>query len=478
MHITRRSFLKTSLLGALSMGVPTLLKPYTAAGAAGTVREFNFSASRSLVDLGSGSDFWAWTYNGQLPGPEIRVKEGEIIRVILKNFLPEETTIHWHGIPLPNPMDGVPGITQKGVAPGETFIYEFEAKPAGTFFYHSHAGYQLDQGLYGALIIEPAVETRSYDREYTLLLEDWVMKDEGGTADTPRRASSMGMMGGRRGGQRSIQPAGSPLLEPVYDDHAVNGKVYSAMEPLKVKKGDKVKLRLINSSSATMYTLSLAGHPLTITHSDGNPIKPIETDIIRIGMGERYDVEFIADNPGNWLLAALEQGNGESRLRIPIKYDGIQAGAPVLPQFRRNMRFASYWDMEAFSPEQTSIPAKAQRSFSQTLSGGMMGSPYWTINGRVYPDTDSLIIRKGDLVRISYMNQSMMPHPMHLHGHFYKVVNPNLPSNRWIMKDTVIVNHMERIDIEFLADNPGKWFHHCHNLYHMMAGMTNVVIVK
>ena len=107
-----------------------------------------------------------------------------------------------------------------------------------------------------------------------------------------------------------------------------------------------------------------------------------------------------------------------------------------------------------------------------------MGSPYWTINGRVYPDTDSLIIRKGDLVRISYMNQSMMPHPMHLHGHFYKVVNPNLPSNRWIMKDTVIVNHMERIDIEFLADNPGKWFHHCHNLYHMMAGMTNVVIVK
>jgi FtsP/CotA-like multicopper oxidase with cupredoxin domain len=358
------------------------------------------------------------------------------------------------------------------VNPGETFVYEFEAKPAGSFFYHSHATYQLDQGLYGPLIIEPSVSDTSYDREYTLMLEDWVMRDGGGVART-RRRPAMGGMHGMMNRSQNFSSEGEPLLEPMYDGYAVNGKIYPAVDPVRVKKGDTVKLRLINSSSATTYYLRLAGHTLTITHTDGNPIRPIETDIVRIGMGERYDVMFVADNPGHWLLAAAEQGFGEGELRVPVIYAGVQQQKAAAPAFRSGMRMFTYRDFEAANPSNYRTAGNA-RFYEQILSGGMH-SPFWTINGRIYPDTENLIVRKGERVRLGYGNHSMMPHPMHLHGHFFRIVNPELPRERWVLKDTIVVGHMERIEVEFEADNPGKWFHHCHNLYHMAAGMANVI---
>ena len=476
MDIGRRSFIKTTAGAALALGFPFGLISSALAKTGGTVREFHFSASKAKINLGEGPDFWAWTYNGRIPGPEIRVKEGDIIRVYLKNLLPQETTIHWHGLPVPNDMDGVPRVTQKGVQPGQSFVYEFEARPAGTYLYHSHAGYQLDQGLYGPLIIEESSPPTSYDREYTLMLEDWVTKDGGGVADTRRRPpGGMGMMGRGMMGRGAIQTsAGEPLLEPMYNAYAVNGKVFDAQEPLEVIKGERVKLRLINPSSSTIYDLRLAGHSLTITHADGNPVVPVQTDILRIGMGERYDVEFRADNPGFWALAAREAGYGEGMLAVPIRYKGVGGGEPVSPRFFREARFASYWDLRSAVPSNVRAYIEPERFFPQELSGGMH-SPYWMINGQVYPDVRPLIVKKGEWVRIGYWNQSMMPHPMHLHGHFFRVVNPNIPRERWITKDTVIVSPMERLDIEFFADNPGKWFHHCHNLYHMAAGMANVV---
>ena len=462
MELTRRSFLKTVLGATAALSLPTRLIPASFGETAPKVKEFRLTAAKAEVNLGKGPNFLAWAYNGQVPGPEIRVREGEIIRVLLKNDLPEETSIHWHGLPVPNPMDGVPGITQKGVKPGETFVYEFEAKPAGTFIYHSHAAYQLDQGLYGALIIEPSGQSRSYDREFTLMLEDWVMKDGGGVART-RRRPPMHMMHHNH-----------LLLEPVYDGYAVNGRIYPEIEPLIVQSGETIKLRLLNASSATIYDLRLAGHSLSITHADSNPIQPIETDVLRIGMGERYDVEFVANNPGNWLLAAAEQGFGEGRLRIPIIYKGVKTKTVSEPRFHRGLRFASYWDFKSLDPSGSAISGNFNKFFSQTLSGGMHSS-LWAINGQLYPDAEQLTVRTGDRVRIGYGNRSMMPHPMHLHGHFFRVVNPYLSPERWILKDTIIVNPMQRMEIEFFADNPGKWFHHCHNLYHMMAGMANVV---
>ncbi len=476
MRINRRTFLKTMLGTFLTTGLSGVSLTDVLSKSARSVKEFRFYASKARVNLGVGPEFTAWTYNGRIPGPEIRVREGEIIRVVLKNYLPEGTTIHWHGVPVPNAMDGVPWVTQNAVMPGESFAYEFEARPAGSYIYHSHVNYQLDQGLYGALIIEPSNPREAYDREYTLTLEDWVTRDGGGVAST-RRRPPMGMMGGMMRGRMSFGQGGVPLLEPYYDGYAINGKAYPAVNALVVSRGDRVKLRLLNPSSATIYDLRLAGHILTITHADGNPIVPLETDVLRIGMGERYDVQFVANNPGNWLLAAREGGLGEGMLQIPVLYKGVRREEAVPPVFHSGLRFTTYWDFQALYPSDGSISGPAETFYPQTLSGGMH-SPFWMINGRVYPNAERLVVRKGEWVRIHYWNHSMMPHPMHLHGHFFKVVNPSLPRDRWMKKDTIIVNPMQRVEIEFLADNPGNWFHHCHNLYHMEAGMANVVVYQ
>ncbi len=167
-------------------------------------------------------------------------------------------------------MDGVPSITQSPVQPGQSFVYEFKATPPGTYIYHTHASYQLDRGLYGALIIDPKKEERSYDREYTLLLEGWVTIDGGGPeASKMGRISPGGMMGMNMMGMMRRQPMpGEPLQEPVYVAYGINGKVFNASVPFKVRKGDRVRLRIINASSTTTFTLRIPGHSLTITHTD------------------------------------------------------------------------------------------------------------------------------------------------------------------------------------------------------------------
>ena len=477
MNIHRRQFLQTIAGAALGSALAPLMPTIGLARSSARIKEFQFTATPRQVQLGEGPEFTAWTYNGQVPGPEIRVQEGDIVRVALKNELTEATTIHWHGIPLFNPMDGVPGITQPAIKPGETFIYEYEARPAGSFLYHSHVGYQLDQGLYGSLIIEPSKPEEAYDREFTLVLEDWVLRDGGGTASVQRRPP-MGGMHGRMHGRRHrgpvFGPVGGPLWEPVYDGYAVNGRVNGAIETLTVRKGDRIKMRLINACSATIFFLRLAGHPLTITHADGNTIRPVKTDVLRIGNGERYDVMFTADNPGNWWLAAYDTGLGEDRLRIPVRYRGVRREKPRAPVFERGLRMADYGDFQALHPTGYE-GGEVDRIFNQSLSGGMH-SAAWGINGQVFPYADPLMVKQNERIRLRYGNHSMMPHPMHLHGHFFRVVNRSLPPERWVQKDTLILDHMQRIDVEFVADNPGRWIHHCHNLYHMEAGMANVVV--
>jgi multicopper oxidase len=472
-NIGRRDFLKYAGIG----GIATLSKlspwGFIERAFSEEIREYALNASVSTVDLGTGKSFRAWTYNGQVPGPEIRVKEGETIRAVLKNFLPEGTTIHWHGLPVPNTMDGVPFVTQEPVKTGQSFIYEFKATPPGTYLYHSHASYQLDRGLYGPLIVEPKREERSYDREFVLMLEDWATVDGGGpeASKMGRIRPVMGMMGMMRG---RFGP-GIPLQEPLYDVYAINGRIFGSSAPFKVRKGDRVRLRIINPSASTIYTIRIAGHSLTITHADGRPIVPYEVDALIIGMGERYEVEITANNPGRWQIYNLRDGTPVSGMLLgTVLYDGIRSksydnDSPGL------IRLNDYYLLEGLPESYIKPVEKVERIFQMTLSGGMM-SPYWTINGRVYPDSDDITVRHGERVRLEYFNMSMMPHPMHLHGHFFEVAGTGLKSGVRVKKDTLIIPpHMGRGVIEFTADNPGVWFHHCHNLYHMEAGMANRV---
>jgi FtsP/CotA-like multicopper oxidase with cupredoxin domain len=428
------------------------------------LRGFDLTAAVTPVDLGTG-EFMAWTYNGQALGPEMRVMEDEIVRVSVTNNLPDPTTVHWHGVPVPNAMDGVPGITQPPIQPGETFVYEFVAWPSGTYWYHPHVGHQLDRGLVGPLIIEPKREPGDYDREYTLLLDDWVTVDGGPPAAAPRGVGGMmggGMMGGGMTGRNFRQGGGGgngPLQEPTYNAFTVNGQVADAAAPFSVGQGERVRLRLINASGATI-------------------VEPLEVDVLRIGMGERYDVVFTADNPGRWKLYDLLNRVGSGYLPLAtFLYQDSTATRDSGDTLSEGFRWNEY-RLLAGLPEEglpSLEPSQGTQTFNMALTGGHM-SPYWGINGKAYPDTDDVVVSSGGQVRFDYFNQSPMPHPMHLHGHFFEVVG-----SRGLRKDTLIVDGhmgMGRASIEFIADNPGDWMHHCHNIYHAEAGMMNVVRVS
>ncbi len=466
----------------------------------GKTVEIDLTAEEAEVDLGAGNPFEAYVYNGRAGGREIRAKLGDTIRVTLENRLPENTTIHWHGVPVPNAMDGVPEITQKPIPSGDTFVYEFPAWPAGTYVYHSHVGYQLDQGLHAPLVIEDP-DDPGVDEEFVLTISDWATVDGAGPAasEAGRNQQRGGMMGGRgmrgRGGMmrgrgegtmggrgggmmgprmgRGQVPEGEdlPLLEPIYDQYAVNGELPSQTNAMEVSRGDKVRLRLINASSSSIYYLRLTGHDVTVTRADGRPIEPVEVGGLRIGMGERYDVEFVADNPGRWQLLGWPDTTDADPIHLrTLRYRGTQS-SQFSGDTAGDLRMLGYDDLRAVEePDLPTVGGNVDRTIQMTLSGGMMGSRYWTINGQVYPDSDDVTINEGERIRIEYYNHSMMSHPMHLHGHFFELDLPGRPR-----KDTVIVEpHMGFMALEFVADNPGDWFHHCHNLYHLMGGMANV----
>jgi FtsP/CotA-like multicopper oxidase with cupredoxin domain len=497
--LSRRDLLKASGqagLGAFALvvGGGALLPGQGGAaqreGAGGT-REIYLEAREITWELVPGKRIKAMAYNGRIPGPELRLKEGERVRILLKNSLAEPTTIHWHGVDVPNPMDGVPGITQKPVQAGETFVYEFVATPSGTRWYHTHfQGHrQLDLGLYAPLIIEPAEpDPFPFDREYTLVLDDWatgtgtvVARTQEGTAGGRGGMGGMmgtmggmmrGMMEGMMGRGRMGAMMGGGQL-PAYDVMTINGKAYPATTPLNVRKGERVRLRLINASADHTHVVRLGGHRLKVTHTDGNPlVQAVEVDAVPIAPSERYDVQFVADRPGAWFLHCAEPGHataGEQVLVLYEGYEGAKAQAPV-----KGTGGLSLWHYALGLGRQILPPASGEeRTYDLVLSGGMMGSDIWTINGKQYPNTDPLRLRKGDLARVRFENHSMEAHPMHLHGQSFKVLAVN--GQRLaepIVRDSVDVEaHMGSVDIEFTAHNPGDWFLHCHKPMHMEGGM-------
>jgi len=508
--ISRRRFLTASGqagLAGLALGSRRLLvTPSDAAQAisSGPVREIRLETREQEWELAPGKVVKAMAYNGRIPGPEIRVKEGERVRVTLANGLSGPTTVHWHGVDVPNAMDGVPGITQKPVQPGETFVYEFEARPAGTRWYHTHFNEheQLDLGLYAPLIIEPSEpDPHPVDRQYTLVLDDWatgtgtaVARTAEGTAGGRGSMGGMmggmmrgrgmgGMMGGRgmggmmgggsMGGMMGGGGGGRDRHGNAYDVMTVNGKAYPATQPLKVRKGERVRLRLINASADHTHVVRLAGHRLRVTHTDGNPLAaPVDVGAVPIAPSERYDVQFLANRSGAWFLSCAQPGHAGAGEQVLVVYEGHEADKPVAPE--GELADQTLWSYElGRGGDLLPQPTGATRMFELTLSGGMMGSDLWTINGRRYPDTPPMRLGKGDRVRVALRNMSMEAHPMHLHGQSFKVLAVNgRRLSAPIVKDSVDVEgHMGTVELEFTAHNPGDWFFHCHKPMHMEGGM-------
>ena len=500
--LTRRRFLGRVALASAgatalaALGRAPLTGPRESRAAAAGLREIRLEARKLTWDLAPGKTVRGMAYNGQIPGPEIRVKEGERVRVVLVNALSEPTTIHWHGVDVPNAMDGVPGITQKPVPPGATFVYEFEARPAGTRWYHTHfeEHRQMDLGLVAPLIIEPASpEPFPFDREHTLVLDDWEtgtgpalsptregIGGVGGGMGGMMRGMGRGMMGGM-GGMMGRGGMGGMVdgQAPAYDTLTINGKAYPATPPLRVRKGERVRLRLINASADHTHVIRLDGHRLRVTHTDGNALmQPAEVDAVPLAPSERYDVLVTADRPGAWLLYCAEPGHAGAGEQIRVVYEGHETDTPTAPPAGvaklRLWRYGLGLGRNVL-PE----PLGREQTFELVLSGGMMGGDEWTINGKRYPKTDPLRLRKGDRVRVRFENNSMEAHPMHLHGQSFRVLAAN--GRRFaapIVKDSVDVEaHMGSVEIEFTAHNPGEWFLHCHKPMHMEGGMITLASI-
>lgn len=406
----------------------------------------------------SGASPSTWLYDDGFPGPEIRVSEGEVVGVSLRNGLPEETSVHWHGLPVANPMDGVPNLTQEPVESGDSFEYRFRADPPGTYFYHSHAGLQLDRGLSGPLVVEEDDPHVDYDDEHVIVLDDYLADAPRSPSERERSSGDFGMGGGPMGGMMND-------YRPPYAGMVMNGRGAGDPPTFEVSEGDRVRVRFVNASSATMFRVRAGGHAFEVSHADGRPVEPVSVDSFAFGPGERYDAVITADNPGTWAIDAVPVRGSEPSARGVLRYAGRSDDQTPMTS-GTNGRTLRYGDLRAVESID-GLDGSPDRTFDLTLSPG--GDGYsWAIDGQVFPDADPLDVREGEHVRIRMRNRSPFAHPMHLHGHFFRVGDA--------IKDTVVVpGRMGEAAIDFRANNPGNWFFHCHNLYHLEAGMARVL---
>ena len=434
-----------------------------------TLVPVRLTAQQSEVDLG-GLTVRTWTYGGTIPGPTLRVRRGDVLQVRLDNQLPDPTTIHWHGVALRNDMDGVPDLTQPAVQAGRQFGYEFTVPDAGTYWFRPHVGTQLDRGLYAPLIVDDPRDPGRYDAEFVIVLDDW-LDGTGGTPDSvlkDLRAMGMAGMGSGMPGMPGMGGEQSPLFGDAgdvdYPHYLLNGRLPTAPVTFTARPRQRVRLRVINAAADTAFRVALGGHRMTVTHTDGFPVRPAVTDALLISIGERYDVTVTAGD-GVFPLVAVAEGKGGQALAVLRTGAGRPPAAGARPA-ELNRKIAMLADLTA--AEDVQLPAK-QPDRIHTLRLGMGMSGYrWTINDRTYGEDPPLRTSAGERVRLEFVNSSPMFHPMHLHGHTFAVRGRDGQGPR---KDTVMVWPNKRITVDLAADNPGQWLTHCHNVYHGEAGM-------
>ncbi len=470
----------------LRVGAGALLVPGIAVGAgrarADAAREIVLRAGR-FTAAPDGRRREVWGYNGQLPGPEVRAKEGDTLRVRLVNGLGVPTTIHWHGMHQPGTwrMDGVDGVSGPPVAPGSEFVYEFRATPAGTHWYHSHVGVQYGNGLFGPLVVEERTPPAAYDREATLLLNDWFLKPGDALLAALLKPGEMRMAQDSDegpGASRLRWSAKKDVGDLPFESALFNGKgrapgKSSPRTVLEVKQGERLRLRLINGSSTYAFRFQIDNHRLTVIAADGAPVRPFGVTNLVFGPGERYDVLLRADDDTNWIRAATLDGK---EARAVLRYAGGAPAEPAETPVRWGARLLKPEDLHSLEP--ADLPANPKEI--EVRLGGSMRPYRWSINDRYYPDADPVVLDKGEPVRFVFRNRTAMDHPFHLHGHYFHVLGRpgalNLKDPP--RKDTVIVPARRDLAIQWRATNPGRWFFHCHIEWHLATGMARVIEIR
>lgn len=586
MNLSRRKFV-TTLAGAAAMSpfLPAWAKSDGAANLGGLRplggREFHLTAARDRAVI-DGRKGRAITINGQLPAPLLRWREGDEITLHLKNDLDEDTSIHWHGLLLPPEMDGVPGLSGfNGVAPGKTFTYRFPLKQAGTYWYHSHSGFQEQLGHYGPIIIEPeGADPVAYDREYVIVLSDWTFdrpsrlfaklkknpeifnRQKRTLADFFRDAGDDGLGDALNEramwGAMRMDPADIADVTAAAYSYLINGHgAYDNWTGL-FQSGERVRLRIINASAMTIFNLRIPGLPMTVVQADGLNVKPVETDEFQIGVAETYDVVVTPANDRAYtIMAETIDRSGFARATLAPR-PGMESEIPPLRErptlsmrdmamighgahvmgssevdhaamghgsmhdesdkmaphkmdkpaqpgdrVRHNHRMGAGVDMVAEAPVSRmdhpglgleTVPHRTlsysqlealepnpdRRAPERTLELHLTGNMHrymWSFDGVKFSDVkEPIAFHEGERLRLVLVNDTMMTHPIHLHGMFFDVVTSNADAGPG--KHTLLVKPGERAAIDISANAVGDWAFHCHLLYHMAAGMMQVVSVK
>jgi FtsP/CotA-like multicopper oxidase with cupredoxin domain len=432
----------------------------------GIVRAFKIAAKPIDVDLG-GRSVRTWAYGSTIPGSGLRATAGDRVQIEVTNRLPVSTSVHWHGLAIPNGMDGVPGVTTPELPPGASYTYDFVVPDSGTHWFHPHSGLQLDTGLYAPFIIDDPAEPGAYDAEWVVVLDDWtdgwgrspdqLFAELGASADTAG-SDGIGMDGM---GMDGMGMDGGDVQYPAY---LINGRTLTDPETFTGKAGDRVRIRVINAAADSIFTVALSSHQMQVTHSDGYAVTPQLATSVRVGMGERYD-----------LLVTLQDG-AFSFVAQPLGKEGYAAAfvrtssgtAPPSPGAVVELTGEPLTVVSLEGIGESALPRKDPDSVQDVVLNGSMAPYRWTINGEGYADMTPLTIRSGQTGRLRFRNMTMMSHPMHLHGHSFQLGAAGGLGPR---KDTVLVPPMGAVDVDFAADNPGLWMLHCHNAYHAEAGM-------
>ncbi len=532
--------------------------------------DIEVSVGQSAFKLGKKTGH-AYTINGTLPGPLIRLREGQNVKLVVRNTLDEDTSVHWHGMLLPFHMDGVPGVSYPGIGPGESFTYEFPMKQHGTYWYHSHSHMQEAMGMYGALIVDPAgKDPIAYDREHVLVLSDWSFahahvnfkkqKQKAGYFNK-RKQTFAGLAKGKdqplservMWGQMLMDPTDIADVTGAYYHYLINGHDSVGNWTGIFKPGERVRLRIINAAAMSNFNIRVPGLPMTIMAADGLPLTPVETDEFQIAVAETWDViiepkeaipyAFIAESidrsgqcratlapqmgmtapipplrerplltmkdmgmdhgSGGGDMAGMDHSNmtpedmaamgsmdhGSMNMRDPSVAPQVKMGPGVaslapMPMDRNKERPTGLEKVPhrvlTLSQLRALEPNADQRRPSREIDVHLtanMERYMWSMDGEKYSEkTEPLPFRHNERVRVNLINHTMMPHPIHLHGHFFEVVNGQ--KGQYPRKNVVNVLPGAKVTFDFTADAMGDWAFHCHMLMHMHAGMFRVVTVR
>ena len=506
--------------------------------------------------------------NGSIPAPALTFVEGDTAEIYLHNMLNEETSLHWHGVILPNQADGVPFLTTKKIGPGETHLYKFKVVQNGTYWYHSHSALQEQSGMYGALIFKTKEEAlratamndsisvpvlnKLFDKEYTVVLSEWT--DDNPMQVQRRLRTANDWFSIKKGSTQSYAEAikeghfktkltnewkrmkAMDVSDVFYDKFLLNGRpVFNAPD---FKAGDKIKLKVVNAGASSYFWIGYAGGKITVIGNDGNDMVPVEVDRLIIAPAETYDLvvtvpedmsyEFRATSEDRtgfsslWLGKGhkmpaprlprlkyfegmkmmndmmntdgtmrdmgmqmsnqtmdmnsvmypelMESNNSEADSTMPIDHSGHDMSNMSGMSMSSSSIVTLNYDMLR-SPVKTSLPDGPIKTLHFTLTGNM-NRYVWTLDNKTVTETDRIMIKKGEVLKVILTNNSMMRHPMHLHGHDFRVLNSQWEYSP--LKNVIDIMPMETDTIEFAANQSGNWFFHCHILFHMMAGMGRV----